>query len=195
MSSSVITPVPTEDRPVVTLTTITPVPVEDRPVVTLPVTKTAWTTNENVTSMPNISTLELDTKPKPTCPTCGVRTRWSNQTFNHKICVPSIGPAKPIVYNDDLGRHMRFDTDSMSEAERIATGCNISRCQTVTTDNCALCFHPCQEQSGSMWNQFTGWKFVHMHCWQDLCLRYHEEYLEPNRLVNTLANWLKFLED
>jgi len=179
---------------------ITPVPTEDRPVVTLPDTKTAWTTIQPLTSMPSISTLELDTKPKATCPTCGVRSHWSNQTFDHKICVPSIGPAKPKVYYDSWGdsrvtRHMHFDTDSMSEAERVATGCNISRCQTVTTDDCALCFQPCQEQSGTMWSQFTGWRFVHMHCWQDLCLRYHEEYLEPNRLVNTLGNWLKFLED
>ena len=175
---------------------ITPVASEDRPIVTLPTTKPAWgfvvsTPNiQNLTTMPNIST-----DSKAICPTCGTKSMWSNQNYDHQICLPSIGPAKPKVNNDDSYMQMYFDTDNMTAAERVATGCNISRCQTITTDNCALCFHPCQEQSGSMWNQFTGWKFVHMHCWQDLCLRYHEDYLEPNNLVNTLGNWLKFLED
>ena len=75
---------------------------------------------------------------------------------------------------------MHFDTDNMSAAEFVASGCNISRCQTVATENCAICFESCQEQAGQMWNQLTGWRFVHLGCWQNLCLRYHEEYLEPN---------------
>lgn len=168
---------------------ITPVSLNDRPVVKLP-------TSENI-DIPQTNTY-LDIK---TCPTCGVAASFFEfKNVENNICVPSIGPAKPKVYYEDWGdsrvtRYMHFDTDNMSAAEFVASGCNISRCQTVATENCAICFESCQEQAGQMWNQLTGWRFVHLGCWQNLCLRYHEEYLEPNNLVNTLGNWIKFLED
>jgi len=129
------------------------------------------------------------------CPTCGVHSAWHNVDYSHRICVPTIGPAKPQRFDSFGGVSLRFNVDIMSEAEKVASGGNIFRCQTVCTSNCALCMQPCQEQGPSAWKQFTGWDWCHANCWVDLCWRYHTEYLEPNGHVNTLGRFLVFLEE
>ena len=143
-------------------------------------------------------TLDEDTENK-CCPTCGVHSSWHNVDYSHRICVPSIRPAKPQriqdVFGSERGNNLHFDMQAMSEAERVATGGNISRCQTVCTGNCALCMQPSQEQAPPQWKQFTGWDWCCNYCWRDLCWRYHTEYLEPNGYVNTLGRFLIFLED
>lgn len=143
-------------------------------------------------------TLDDDGKNK-CCPTCGVHSAWTNVDYSHRICLPTIGPAKPRriqdVFGSELGQNLHFDTVSMTPAERVATGGNIFRCQTVCTGTCAICMQPCQEQGPSQWQQFTGWEWCCSYCWKDLCWRYHTEYLEPNGYVNTLGRFLVFLEE
>ena len=133
------------------------------------------------------------------CPTCGVHSAWHNTDYSHKLCVPSIGPAKPVrvqdVFGSETGHNLHFNLEGMTPAERVASGGNMFRCQTVANGNCALCMEWCQEQGPSQWNQFTGWEWCCNHCWKDLCWRYHTEYLEPNGHVNTLGRFLVFLED
>ena len=133
------------------------------------------------------------------CPTCGVHSAWHNTDYSHKICLPSTGPAKPDrlqdVFDGQNGRNLHFRLEDMTEEERVATGGNIFRCQTVANGNCALCMEWCQEQGPQQWAQFTGWDWCHSHCWMDLCWRYHREYLEPNGHQNTLGRFLVFLED
>jgi len=142
---------------------------------------------------------ELD-KEDNCCPTCGVHCAWQNNVdYSHRICVPTIGPAKPRriqdVFGSESGVNLHFDMAEMSEAERVATGGNIFRCQTVCTGNCALCMQPSQEQGPQQWRQYTGWDWCCNYCWKDLCWRYHVEYLEPNGHVNTLGRFLVFLEE
>ena len=136
---------------------------------------------------------------RESCPTCGVVGMWQRLDFSHRMCVPVTGPAKPDrlqdVFGSETGHNLHFNMDTMSPAERVATGGNIFRCQTVCSGNCALCMQPCQEQGPSQWRQFTGWDWCCSCCWKDLCWRYHVEYLEPNGYVNTLARFLLFLED
>jgi hypothetical protein len=143
-------------------------------------------------------TLDKDIENK-CCPTCGVHSAWHTADYSHRICVPSIGPAKPDrlqdVFGSVTGRNLHFRLEDMTEEERVATGGNFFRCQTVANGNCALCMEWCQEQGPSQWEQFTGWDWCHSHCWMDLCWRYHVEYLQPNGYVNTLARFLLFLED
>jgi hypothetical protein len=133
------------------------------------------------------------------CPTCGVHSVWHNADYSHKICLPSTGPAMPDrlqdVFDGQNGRNLHFRLENMTEKERVATGGNIFRCQTVANGNCALCMEWCQEQGPSQWEQFTGWDWCHSHCWMDLCWRYHTEYLQPNGHQNTLGRFLVFLED
>ena len=163
---------------------ITPVSLSERPVVKL-------STSENI-NIPQPNN-KLDIK---TCPTCGVSASFFEfRNFENKICIPSIGPAKPERNLTRFGVELHFNYNNMTREEINSTGGNLARCQAVATENCAICFESCQEQAGYMWNQLTGWRFIHLGCWQNLCLRYHEEYLEPNNLVNTLGNWIKFLED
>ena len=141
----------------------------------------------------------LEEEDNKCCPTCGVHSAWTNADYSHRICVPSIGPAKPVriqdVFGSETGHNLHFNMEEMSAAERVATGGNIFRCQTVCTGNCALCMNPCQEQGPSQWRQFTGWDWCCNYCWKDLCWRYHAEYLEPNGHVNTLGRFLVFLEE
>jgi len=137
----------------------------------------------------------LDEVDNKCCPTCGVHSAWHNVDYSHRICVPGIGPAKPQRFDNFGGVSLRFNFDIMSAAEKVSSGSNIFRCQTVCSANCALCMEPCQEQGPSAWSQFTGWDFCHATCWVDLCWRYHTEYLEPNDYVNTLGRFLVFLEE
>ena len=157
-----------------------------------------WTT---VRSPNNAATLAETTYGvgRESCPTCGVVALPHWLDFSHRVCVPVTGPAKPDrlqdVFGSETGHNLHFNMDTMSPAERVATGGNIFRCQTVCSGNCALCMNPCQEQGPQQWAQITGWDWCHSHCWMDLCWRYHVEYLEPNGYVNTLARFLLFLED
>ncbi len=143
-------------------------------------------------------TLDEDRENK-CCPTCGVHSAWTNVDYSHRICLPSIGPAKPVrvqdVFGSETGHNLHFHMNEMTPAERVATGGNIFRCQTVCTGNCAICMQPCQEQGPQQWRQFTGWEWCCNYCWKDLCWRYHTEYLEPNGHVNTLGRFLVFLEE
>ena len=180
---------------------ITPVSVQDRPVVTLqvePGVSPLTLPQSEFLSFANSYGLEV--REDNCCPTCGVHDTFVGRSsgWKHKICLPSIGPAKPRRIQDVFGggpMNLHFDVEEMSPAERVATGGNISRCQTICTGNCALCFRACQEQAPPQWKQFTGWDWCCNGCWQHLCWRYHTEYLEPNGYVNTLGRFLVFLED
>jgi len=183
-------------------TLITPVAIEDRPVVTLNQEVSPLMLPESeFSSIANSYGLEPQVRENACCPTCGVYDVFygRQQNWEHQICVPSIGPAKPRriqdVFGSESGMNLHFDVSEMTPAERVATGGNISRCQTVCTGDCALCFRPCQEQAPPQWKQFTGWDWCCNGCWQHLCWRYHTEYLEPNGYVNTLGRWLVFLEE
>jgi len=186
-SPPIITPVAASDRPIVTLE------VEQPPPLQLP--------RPSFLAVANSYGLEPNARERSCCPTCGVYDVFygNNQNWEHQICVPSIGPAKPRriqdVFGSEGGMNLHFDMDNMTPAERVATGGNMFRCQTVCTGNCALCMNPCQEQGPSQWKQFTGWEWCCHGCWQDLCWRYHTDYLEPNGYVNTLGRFLVFLED
>lgn len=187
VQSTLITPVAYEDRPIVTLEPDVPPPL------TLP--------RPSCLAVANSYGLEPDARDRTGCPTCGVyNVFYGNQeAWDHQICVPSIGPAKPDriqdVFGSETGVNLHFRMEDMTEQERVATGGNIFRCQTVCTGDCALCMNPCQEQGPSQWKQFTGWEWCCSNCWKDLCWRYHVEYLEPNGYVNTLGRFLVFLED
>ena len=177
---------------------ITPVATEDRPVVTLePDVSPLTLPQTDFLSIANSYGLEV--REDNCCPTCGVHSAWTNADYSHRICLPSIGPVKPRtiqdVFGSEGGMNLHFDVEEMSPAERVATGGNISRCQTVCTGTCALCFRACQEQAPPQWKQFTGWDWCCNGCWQHLCWRYHTEYLEPNGYVNTLGRFLVFLEE
>ena len=137
----------------------------------------------------------LDEMDNQCCPTCGVHSAWHNVDYSHRICIPDTGPAKPQRFDSFGGVSLRFNFDIMSAAEKVASGSNIFRCQTVCTGECALCMEPCQEQGPSQWSQFTGWDWCHANCWLDLCWGYHVDYLEPNGYVNTLGRFLVFLEE
>jgi len=185
-SEPIITPVATEDRPVVTLET-QPSPL------TLPAPEFLSIANSYGLS---------PVSENACCPTCGVHDSFAGRGhlhWEHKICLPSTGPAKPDriqdVFGSEGGVNLHFRTEDMTPAERVASGGNIFRCQTVCTGNCALCFQPCQEQGPPQWKQFTGWDWCCNYCWKELCWRYHTEYLEPNGHVNTLGRFLVFLEE
>lgn len=179
---------------------ITPVAVKDRPIVTLEPEPSPLTLPA-VEFLSIANSYGLTSTRYPSCPTCGVYDSFSGPSggWEHKICVPSIGPAKPRriqdVFGSEGGMNLHFDMEEMTPAERVATGGNISRCQTVCTGDCALCMQPCQEQAPPQWEQFTGWDWCCNGCWQHLCWRYHTEYLEPNGYVNTLGRFLVFLEE
>ena len=196
--SEIITEVPNHDRPIVHL----PTPLHERP-------QGVWTTDTGLL-MPNETTSllgatsllsDLDSVENKTCPTCGIYDSWCGirKSWVHRICVPVTGPAKPDrlqdVFDGQNGRNLHFNMDTMSPAERVATGGNMFRCQTVANGNCALCMEWCQEQGPSQWEQFTGWEWCCNGCWKDLCYRYHTQYLEPNGHQNTLGRFLVFLED
>ena len=190
---------PTKSQPI-----ITPVATEDRPVVTIqvePEVSPLTLPAVSFLSIANSYGLDAEVREDNCCPTCGVHDTFAgrNGGWKHRICLPEIGPAKPRrlqdVFGSEGGANLHFDMAEMSEAERVATGGNISRCQTVCTGNCSLCMQPSQEQAPPQWKQFTGWDWCCNYCWKDLCWRYHTEYLEPNGYVNTLGRFLVFLED
>ena len=188
---------PTKTPPI-----ITPVPVQDRPVVTLqvePEVSPLTLPAVSFLSVANSYGLDAEVREDKCCPTCGVYDSFSRGDWKHQICLPAIGPAKPLrvqdVFGSETGHNLHFNMEAMTEAERVATGGNMFRCQTVCTGDCALCMNPCQEQGPSQWKQFTGWDWCCNYCWKDLCWRYHTEYLEPNGYVNTLGRFLVFLED
>ena len=184
---------------------ITPVAPQDRPIVTIqvePEVSPLTLPQPEFLSVANSYGLDPEVRENRCCPTCGVYDTFAGRGhlhWEHKICLPSIGPAKPRriqdVFGSEMGNNLHFDMAEMSEQERVATGGNIFRCQTVCTGNCALCFQPCQEQGPAQWRQFTGWDWCCNYCWKDLCWRYHTEYLEPNNHVNTLGRFLVFLEE
>ena len=186
-SPPIITPVAASDRPIVTLE------VEQPPPLQLP--------RPSFLAAANSYGLEPNARERSCCPTCGVYDVFygNNQNWEHQICLPSTGPAKPDriqdVFGSEGGMNLHFRMDDMTPAERVATGGNMFRCQTVCTGNCALCMNPCQEQGPSQWKQFTGWEWCCHGCWQDLCWRYYTDYLEPNGYHNTLGRFLVFLED
>lgn len=178
MQSEIITDVPNHDRPVVHLPTPTP--------------------NEATSLLGNLDNIE-----NRTCPTCGIYDSWCGirKSWDHQICVPSIGPAKPrrikMEYEGNTWWDYHFDMENMTPAERVASGGNMFRTVGINDPDqlCAISMQPCQEKGPTQWKQFTGWEWCSIGAWQNLCWRYHTEYLEPNGYVNTLGRFLVFLEE
>lgn len=125
----------------------------------------------------------------------------SRDELEHRVIIPTIGPAKPrrirMEYDDEVWFDYHFDVDNMTPAERVATGGNMFRSVAMNSPEhlCALSMQPCQEKGPTQWKDYTGWEWCSIGAWQDLCWRYHTEYLEPNGYVNTLGRWLVFLEE
>ena len=128
--------------------------------------------------------------------------RWlTDDDLAHRLIIPTIGPAKPrrirMEYDDNVWYDYHFDVENMTPAERVATGGNMFRTVAVCEPGqlCALSMQPCQEKGPTQWKDYTGWEWCKIGAWQELCWRYHTEYLEPNGHVNTLGRWLVFLEE
>lgn len=128
--------------------------------------------------------------------------RWlTDDDLAHRLIIPTIGPAKPrrirMEYDDKVWYNYHFDVENMTPAERVATGGNMFRTVAVCEPDqlCALSMQPCQEKGPTQWKDYTGWEWCSIGAWQELCWRYHTEYLEPNGYVNTLGRWLVFLEE